>query len=150
MEDLDSKQREVQVKIVIRPFEFSEHAGFINEWLLARNMHEIDEDDVPKTGFIVFHEKTPVCVAFLRICEGDMGFFEGLTTNPECHSLIRNIAIDIVTNQIIKKSKDLCMKRIFAWSVDKGTLLRSEKHGFIRSPFTLIVRDAKNDATLYQ
>jgi hypothetical protein len=150
MANLDSKLPEAQVKIIIRQFNVDEHLKFINEWLIARNMHEITSEDIPQLGYILFHENLPVVTAFLRVCEGDMGFLEGLTTNPEAHSLIRNIGIDAITNQIVKKSKDLGMKRIIAWSLDSGTLLRSEKHGFLRSPFTLIVRDSRFDATLYQ
>lgn len=106
------------------------HEKFVRTWLKARNLSEDLCENHPAIGLIAIHNEVPIAVGFLRQVEGGFGMFDGLCTNPKMESLVRNKAIDMLVDELIHVAKSFEMKAIIAWSVDMGTLIRAERHGF--------------------
>lgn len=127
-----------------------EELNYINDWMRAREMPEVDAQSLPAIGYIVYDDAVPVAVAFLRLCEGNLAILDGLTSNPDVPGPIRHIAIDVIIKKLIEKAYDLGIDTLIAWSVDDSTLKRSETHGFEKSPYALITKDLSNKAKLCQ
>lgn len=127
--------------MIVKRFVHEEDVPVLNEWLKIRGMKYLDPKELPAIGFIVFDGETAICAAFLRRCEGNLGFIEGLASNPDIPGPIRHIAIDGVVSRVIQEAKDREMTNLMAWSVDTSTLERSAKHGFKKLQQTLIAKD---------
>jgi hypothetical protein len=52
----------------------------------------------------------------------------------------------MVVSQVMKTAKDLNLKGLMAYSSDDSTLKRSEKHGFVKIPQTLIIANLTSKA----
>lgn len=130
-------------KLYIKRYEGGGEFTILNYWLEKRGHQQVEEDSLPKIGYIVLDDDAPICVGFLRRCEGNFGFLDGLATNPEVPGPIRHVAIDALVTKIIMKATEIGLTNLIAWSLDKGTLERSETHGFVKSPYTLITKDLK-------
>ncbi len=92
------------------------------------------EDRYEVQGYIV-------AAAFLRKVEGSYGQLDSLISNPVATSEQRHRGIDLVVTQVINKAKDLGITGLIALTKDVGTLMRSEKHGFVALPVTTIALD---------
>lgn len=101
--------------------------------------------DVPRFGLLVYIDERPVCVGFLRRCEGNYAFIDGLTTNPRILGDLRHVAIDALVVELKKKALEFGVRHLLAWSVDEGTLKRSQRHGFAKMPDTLIAASLIDD-----
>lgn len=66
---------------------------------------------------------------------------DALCSDPNAESAHRHEALDAMISAVKEKAKSMGYQGIFAHTVDKGTLLRSIKHGFEATPHTLIVSD---------
>ena len=122
-----------------------EELNLLNSWLIYRGSPSVDMRETAGIGYIAYEEikgddDRPVAVAFLRRCEGGFGMLDGLCTNPSAPSEVRHIAIDKVVEKVIDRAKKYGMKHLLSWSLDAGTLERSQRHGFVRPPYVLITR----------
>jgi N-acetylglutamate synthase-like GNAT family acetyltransferase len=133
----------VRLEIAIKRFELDSDLPILNDWLRARGAMEVDEAGVPAIGFICFEGGVAVCAAFLRRCEGNMGFIEGMASNPEVPGIIRHYALDALTERICREAVAREMTTLLAWSVDTSTLVRSARHGFKQLQQTLISKDLR-------
>ena len=132
-------------KLYVRRFNPMFDLDDLNSWLIARSHPEAKIEDLAGIGFICLEERKteddfPVAVAFLRRCEGGFGILDSLATNPDASSKLRHLAIDLTVGRIINKAKSYNMRHLLAWSLDAGTLERSERHGFVQPPHVLITR----------
>lgn len=112
----------------------------LNEWLEARGIKPAKEETVPRIGFIAYQEDEPVALCFLRLCEGRFGIVDGLTSNPQLEGSVRHVGLDMVVRAVIAKAEEIGMENLLAWSVDKGTLERAERHGFDAPSYQLLIR----------
>lgn len=119
-------------------FSLSEHLSKVNEWLEKRGMAPVPMKDIPNRGYIVHRDGIYIAAGFLRRCEGDVGIFDSLITNPELSLYTRHLAIELLIEKIITVSKELHIDRLIAFSTDSGTIKRSKKHGFEKKPYTVI------------
>lgn len=124
-------------KFVITPFDRDRHTHYIKEWLTSRSLDPEKTSDMPEVGFIIFKEE-PIAAAFFRQCEGAVGIFDGLISNPKISLFTRHLAIESLIAKIECYAMDHGYKRILAFSVDEGTIKRSIKHGFNKQPHVLI------------
>lgn len=113
----------------------------IQEWLKFRDLPDTLTSELPKIGFLIFKEDAPICCAFLRICEGGLGIFEGLCTNPKMAPQVRNDAIEFATKVIFEEAKKSNIHRILAYSVDTSTIERGKNHGFVALPHTMLLHE---------
>lgn len=86
---------------------------------------------LPKIGYIAFLDNNPVAAGFLRKIEGNVAAqLDGLVSNPYLGSIIRHDALNKIVKQLIEDAKALKLQGIYAFTVDKSVLLRSESFGF--------------------
>ena len=76
-------------------------------------------------------ESRPVAFGFLRECEGNYAIFDGLLTDPDFKSEVRDHALELVVKELIKAAKLKNIKNIIGFTSDKHTLMRSINHGFL-------------------
>ncbi len=132
------------MKLSVRKFELGD-LETVNKWLEQRDHHKISSKDVPLIGFIAHHNWEPIAIGFLRLIEGRNAIFDFIVTNPEALSSYRDLALNLIAEEIIKAAKRRKILRIIAYSVDASTLKRSLRHGFVQLPHTLIALDLKSD-----
>lgn len=122
-------------------FNRKKHLPIIVSWLRAHNQVVMDTCETPKIGFMVMHKypKEPIAAAFLRKIEGGYGQFDTLVTNPCASSQDRHEAIEMLTNQILRRAVELKMPHIRVITNDAGTLMRSQACGFAKLPHTLLI-----------
>lgn len=123
----------------IKAYELRHYASIV-EWMVKRGLTPPEADEMPKNGYVVYDDETPVSYGSLRLIEGNHALAGDLVTNPECLPQVRSKANDMIILTLIKKAKELKVKTIIAYSQDKNTLLRSEKLGFTRLPHVLIAK----------
>jgi hypothetical protein len=123
----------------VRAFHFTDHVSIIRHWLSQRDLRRELADELPEFGFIAFERDEPIAAAFLRRVEPNHAQLDGLITNVLSTSALRHEAIDLVVKANIEKARELRIKQILAFSIDEGTLVRSEKHRFVKLPHTVIV-----------
>lgn len=116
----------------------------LNDWLRAREHKPSEMSDLPAVGFVASDGDFRIATCFLRRCEGNYGILDGLATNPEASSELRNAAIDAVVSAICDEAKQREITNLVAWTIDKGTLERSFRHGFVQSHFALITKNVKD------
>lgn len=113
----------------------------LNVWLDKHGEPTVGMIDVPNSAYVAVDGDYPVAVAFLRLVEGGYGIIDGLCTNPNSSSVFRNDAIDSLVSRIITECQCLGLRKLMAYSVDAGVLLRSKKHGFSSLNHVMISKD---------
>lgn len=125
----------------IEDFDHEEHLPLLVSWLVLRGLKPSLALNLPEIGFIVYEDINPIACAFLRKVEGMIGICDGLCTNPKASGEARNLANDMLVQQLLETAKTLSMRNLIAWSEDKNTLERSVRHGFKPLPSALITYD---------
>ncbi len=125
-----------------------EYLDEIGSWLTKRGMKAPLKSELPQIGYIALEDfNTPVACAFLRRVEGgQLAHLDGLATNPALSGEMRSEGIDAVVEAIMHTAREEGFKAVFAYSVDRNTLVRSAKHGFEVMPHALIVADLTKKA----
>lgn len=127
----------------VQQFDHSQDTDYIKEWLQMRNLEAKDQvEELPYLGFMVSDERLgPICAGFLRRTEGHFALLDSMISNPSISSGIRDKALDLLTETLIKQAKELKLKQLIAYTVDKNTLMRSDRHGFKQLSYTVIALD---------
>lgn len=123
----------------VKALNFNDDLEHINSWLKHRGHPIAERDEMPEIGFVAWEGERRVAAVCLHRCEGNYAWINGLVTNPEISPIKRSNAIDLVVQKLIATAKELKIKGILGFSVDEGTLKRSEKHGFRKMPHTMIL-----------
>jgi hypothetical protein len=127
----------VSDKFVVVPFEHARHSVYVSRWLSSRSMDPSFSEELPPVGFIAF-KGVPVAAAFFRRCDGKVGIFDSLVSNPDVALFTRHLAVEALIDRIQCYAAMRGYKRIMAFSVNDGTLKRSIKHGFKKQPHVVI------------
>lgn len=131
-------------KMEIQKYHEDIHLHEIKSWLTARDLSPAAADDLPSIGYVAYDGGDPFAAAFLRQAEGGVGFLEALVTNPHAPAKSRSFAIDALVRNTIAIAREMGMKKILAYSINKSVLIRSEKHGFKAMPHVLINLSLEN------
>lgn len=127
----------------IRPYDTADKM-YLGTMLRQRKLE--DEDALrclPETGYIVFHDNFPVAAGFLRRVEGGFAQMDSYISDPTAPSEQRNEALDLITEALISRAKELELRGIVAFSVDQNTISRSLRHGFIAHNHVVITKELK-------
>lgn len=141
MENQDSRLQSQPDSYTVEVFNDELHMGLLISWLKARDMSMEMTKNLPSVGFVIFESHRPIAIGFLRQVEGHVGICEGLCTNPEIEPSTRDTAADIMVERLIEAGRELKFTTLMAWTIDKHTLERSLRHGFVKNPSTLIAYD---------
>ncbi len=127
----------------LRPYEPSDKM-YIGALLHMRKM-DVEESlqSLPETGYIVFQDNFPVAAGFLRRVEGGFGQVDSYITDPSVPGKQRDQALDLITDALIKRAKELELRGIVAFSVDQNTISRSLRHGFAALGHVVITKELK-------
>lgn len=130
-------------KITVSPFIKHADSHIIEAWFKDRNISLEVIDSLPLYGYVGYYEGKPVCMGFIRQCEGDFALIDGLIADKDVHYDIRSQVLDSVVVELIKLSKELQLKTLIAFSSNKNTIMRAIRHGFIVTSDVCIALDLK-------
>lgn len=105
------------------------HANIMKQWLKQRNLSEELAEQMPDNSYMAVSGHELIAVAGLDIGK-TIAILMGMTTNPNSSFKKRSYAIDLLTQKISDRAKDLGYKVLFAWTDKRGILRRSFNHGF--------------------
>ena len=114
----------------IRSFDSNKDYPILEGWFIKRGMPIYKSKNIPKVGFLCFYKEEPICAAFLRTCEGNVGIFDSLITNPESGLKIRRQCIHKIVDEILKYSISLGIYKIIAFSINKRIVEIAKSKGF--------------------
>lgn len=121
------------------------HLDTLRQWLFQRKMRSALADELPKLAYIAILGQEAIAISSLRMIEGGFALIDSLITNPLSKPELRHKAIDLIVEQLIRKAKDLKLKRVIAHTKDQGILERSQKHGFETLPDAFIILDLSGE-----
>lgn len=122
-------------------YERADHLAAICKLLEKRGLNITLSLDLPKIGVLVTNHDLILAAGFIRRCEGDTGIFDSFITDPEAAAADRNLALDLITTELIEIAREQHLTSLIAYSIDKNTLVRSLRHGFEHSPYTVITKN---------
>lgn len=121
------------------PFDPNQHFIFLDEWISGHGLDSKLLYEIPKIGFLAKEGDIYCAAGFIRTIEAcKLALLDGLIANPKTFGKMRYRAIDLVVEALHQKAKELKLESLLAYSVDKATLKRSVKHGFVKLPHTVI------------
>lgn len=106
---------------------------------VVRNL-ELDKY-LPRVGGIVFYAGRPIAIGFVRQCEGNVGIWDGLITDPQAEPIERDKCLDALLIFLIRTMKSYGITRIISWAQDSNTIERAQKLGFKPIDATLMAGD---------
>lgn len=118
-----------------------DHIPTLDAWLKAHGHPIPPLIEYPEVGYIVSDTQGPIAAGFLRKVEGGYAQIDGLTSNPERAGADRHQAIDMVAESLITTAKSLGIAGLMVLTKDESTIMRSERHGFRKLPYTLLAVD---------
>lgn len=117
--------------VILRRFSPSDDLPMLASWLKGRDLPTDFLDTLPAVGYVVHTSNSlGVAAGFIRQVEGGYGMLDGYLTNPDVPPEIRHEALDALTAALLEEAKQLGISQLFAFSVDKNTIVRSQRHGF--------------------
>lgn len=128
--------------MIIEAWNPTKHMFMLSKILRSHKVNPPKLTQMPQYGFVAIDDSAQIIAsAFIRRVEGGFCQLDGLATDPEKDPVSRNTAINCVLMAVYLKAKELGYKEIMAFSMDNSTLLRSERHGFVKLPHALIALD---------
>lgn len=115
--------------IQIFPFKFK-HLKDLNELLISNNHPPSEMRTLPKIGYIVYLNKTPIAAGFLRRLEPCYAQIDTLCTNKYMGSIVRNQGIMTIVNTLLDEAKRLKLEGLICHSNDEGVLKRAKDLNF--------------------
>lgn len=132
------RRHKVSAEFSVRRFRHRDDFEHVNQWLDERSMPLAPAEELPNVGFIAYKEGQPVAAAFLRNCEGGVGVFDSMITNPKTPLFTRHIAIEILIDKVMIYARENRVRRLLAFTTNDGILRRSKKRGFVQQPHSVI------------
>lgn len=127
--------------MLIEPFSRKKDFPELNSWLSQRSMALWEEDFLPEIGFTVFIEGTPIAMGFLRYCEPNIGIMDSFVTNPTAISSYRYVALNGLTDSLIKEAKEIGLKSLIVFTTEQCIIERADTYGFNVIPNQVMVKN---------
>lgn len=122
----------------VEPFR-AHHLDLLNSWLEAHGENSAHLEDLPVLGFMVYTpEDKPIAAGFLRRCEGQMGIFDSLVTDPSFSSRDRHEALKLLVPYILDIGRQIKMTRVIAFTRHPAIIERAKSNGFEQQAHALI------------
>jgi hypothetical protein len=119
-----------------------EYFPLLQKWLAKHGHMDISLDELPALGYAVCTDTgVPLAMGFLRLAEGNMAIIDSIAGNPDAKPKEVSEAIDTLFEKLTQVATDLKIKYLVGATV-KNSLVRrtTNKHGFVLSPFKLLVK----------
>jgi hypothetical protein len=119
-----------------------EYFPLLQKWLAEHGHMDISLDELPALGYAVCTDTgVPLAMGFLRLAEGNMAIIDSIAGNPDAKPKEVSEAIDTLFEKLTQVATDLKIKYLVGATV-KNSLVRrtTNKHGFVLSPFKLLVK----------
>lgn len=120
--------------MLLEQYNEDKHFKLLTNILKVHEAHIPTKEEMPKLGYVVYSlepSKLVVSFCFIRMVEGNFAMIDGLTSNPECSSALRNRGNDLAINACIDKAKTLKLQNLIAFTSDPSTKKRSIRRGFV-------------------
>lgn len=127
------------VNITLHKYKFSDMPTVLS-WVKTHSMDEDLISDLPEIGYIARSGATPIAAAFLRKVEGNFVLFDSLISDPTLPPELRDDALDLLGEQLIRTAKELEFKTIVGITKDKFTYMRALRLGFVHTSHALLVK----------
>jgi|SRR6266851_2333323 len=110
----------------------------VRSWYTNRGMI-LEENDLPKVGFIV----PGIAAGFILQTDTTSCILEPFIANPFTLKNERDIALEIIMEELLKESKELGYQRVFGFSTNLKMVWRAQKLGFkvIETNTLTVVKD---------
>ena len=109
----------------------------IAEWYIERRMTPPKSEQLPVIGFVV----DGTAAGFLYNADGKLALLEGYIASPRSSAYLRDVALDLITENLINAAKKLGVNKIFAASSLRAIQRRAEVHGFKGRPTMFLVKE---------
>lgn len=90
---------------------------------------------------ISFEEKIPVAAAFLRLCEGGLGYFDGLIADDRTPLEMRSACLDVLVEKILCEAKMHGINQVIAFTDNPRVIERSKRFKFQENHKKMICLD---------
>ena len=90
----------------------------------------INMKTLPKIGFIVFLDKTPIAAGFLRRLEPCFGQIDTLVSNRYLGSIVRHQGVTAIVDALINEAKVLKLQGIICHTSSQDVIKRAKDIGF--------------------
>jgi hypothetical protein len=106
------------------------HYTLINDWLQERQLSTILPFELPQDGIMIYGRNGYIAGGFIRKCEGGIALVDSYITNPNVDGKVRDAALDLMTNELLRVAKERGYTRMIAFTEDLHTFERGLAHGF--------------------
>lgn len=119
-----------------------EYFPLLQKWLDQHGHSDISLDELPALGYAVCTDTgVPLAMGFLRLAEGNMAIIDSIASNPTLKPREVSEAIDTLFEKLLQVATDLKIKYVVGATVRNSLVRRTtKKHGFVLSPFKLLVK----------
>ena len=110
-----------------------EHYDIISQWWKAHNWPVIPQDHLPKCGYIVYMQDTPIIAGFVYKTDSAFCLFEFIVANPEITGIKRSMAFDFLVEAVVEYSIEIGAKSLFISATNEGLMKKLQKNSFIKT-----------------
>jgi len=97
------------------------------EWWVEHKWGVIPMNCLPKVGFVVNN----ICAGFLYQTDSKIAWLEWIISNPQSNKEERDVALDLLINQLLITAKELGFKLVFTSVKHPKLKERYLEHGFL-------------------
>lgn len=130
--------KEVWGNMESRLFSLEKDLLALNELLVKRDMSPFTAQEVPILGVVVEKDSSVIAMGFIRQCEGFIGIFDSIITNPNLTSKERDSALNVLYGEIISLAKSVNILKLIGFSLHNSIVERSKAFGFIETNHKLL------------
>lgn len=117
--------------MIIKPFDKNTDYDTIVNWWKDHNWTPVPIDALPLIGYIVGNGNIQYCAGFLYQTDSSFSIMEFIISNKHIDRDIKNIALDLLIDTLVKSSENLGYKYIHTSVQHPKLMKRYEQHGFI-------------------
>lgn len=102
----------------------------LTKLLITRNMNPKLMESLPDIGYTVYKDLDLVAAGFMRWIEGGYGMMDSFITNPEFSSKERYEALNLISDALMAKAKEMEFSKVILLTNETSIMLRSQNYEF--------------------
>lgn len=128
----------------VKEFQHGQDIADFTSLLQARGLPLEIAEELPAVGYLVYDLNDLVAAGFLRRCEGSQAFIDGYFSHQDKSGVVRDKALNLLTDTLIARAKAMGIKVLLAWTSDENTNKRALKYGFKILPCAVMLLNVGN------